>query len=211
MRDLPYLFVCDATNRPEVSGAIAGSQLGEAAHRLIKHTLNIKSNNTSHGLMEQPPVHTTNRDWSAGYGKFYDEKTNGYYGQYNHHGVMTRHRYGGQNDRQNFKIQDRLQHQEQFHNVKTEFSALTMEERERPSSSRLTDSRSITTNLQPQFVQNKGPSIPPPKWITKARPMNGMHTRRQEYALGTAAYDKQAKKVYQVKIRQSDAPEYRKQ
>ncbi|TKY52154.1 5'-3' exoribonuclease 4 [Spatholobus suberectus] len=192
-----------ARERPQVPGAVAGSQLGEAAHRLVKNTLNIKSNNTSHGLLEQPPAHhTKSRLRSAGYGKYYGENTSGYYGQYNNHGVMTRPRYGGQNERQ--------KHQEQFRNVKTEFSALRMEEGERPRSSRLPNSRPIT-NLQPQFVQNIGPSVPPPKWMTKAPLMNGMHTRHQEAALWATTHDKQTKKVYQVKTRQSDTPEYGKQ
>lgn len=210
LRDLPYLSVCDESHRLQVPGAIAGSQLGEAAHRLVKNTLNIKSNNTSHGLLEQPPVHhTMNRHRSAEYGKYYGENTSGYYGQYNHHGI-TRPKYGGQNDRQNLKIQDRLHNQEQFHNTKSEFVALTMEEGERPRSSRLPNSRPVT-NLQPQFMQNMDPSIPPPKWMTRTPPMNGMHTRHQEAALGPATHDKQTKKVYQVKTRQPDTPEYGKQ
>ncbi|XP_028221826.1 5'-3' exoribonuclease 4-like isoform X3 [Glycine soja] len=199
-----------ARERLQVPGAIAGSQLGEAAHRLVKNTLNIKSNNTSHGLLEQPPVHhTMNRHRSAGYGKYYGENISGYYGQYNHHGI-TRPKYGGQNDRQNLKIQDRLHNQEQFHNTKSEFVALTMEEGERPRSSRLPNSRPVT-NLQPRFMQNMDPSIPPPKWMTRTPPMNGMHTRHQEAALGPATHDKQTKKVYQVKTRQPDTPEYGKQ
>ncbi|KAL2325426.1 hypothetical protein Fmac_024484 [Flemingia macrophylla] len=199
--------------RLQVPGAIAGSQLGEAAHRLVKNTLNIKSNDTSLGLLEQSPVHhTMNKVRSNGYEKYYGEKTSGYYGQYNHHGTMTRPRYGGQNDRQNFKIPDRLQHLEQFHNVKNEFSALTMKEGERPwsSSSRHPNSRPIT-DLQPGFVQKVGPSTPPPKCTNKAPPMNGMNTRNQKAGLGAAARDKQTKKVYKVKTRQPDTPEYVKQ
>ncbi|XP_061374957.1 5'-3' exoribonuclease 4-like isoform X1 [Gastrolobium bilobum] len=203
--------------RPQLPAAIAGIQLGEAAHRLVKNTLNIKLNNTTH-LLEQPPVRHTMNGLSAGpsgYGKYYGEITNGYNGQYNPHGIMTGPRYpissnGGKDDRQNFRIRDRSQHQEQFHNVKTGFSALTMEEGVRPGSSRLPNSRH-TTNLQPQFVQNMGPPIPP-KWITKAPPMNGMYTGQQEATLGAAAYHKHTKKVYQVyqvKTGQpQDTPEY---
>ncbi|KAK7356009.1 hypothetical protein VNO80_15275 [Phaseolus coccineus] len=198
--------------RPQVPGAKAGSQLGEAAHRLVKNTLNIKSNNRSHGFLEQPPVHhSMNRLRSPGYGKYYGENASGYNGQYNHHGaMMTTPKYGGHNDRQNFKIRDRLQSEEKFHNMKTDFSSLTMEERERPRSLRLPSSRPIT-NLQPRFVQNTDPSIPSPKWMTKPQPTDGMPTRHQEAALGPTTHDKQTKKVYQVKIRQLDTPESEKQ
>ena len=209
--DLPDRSVYDASHRPQIPGAKAGSELGEAAHRFVKNTLNIKSNNRSHGLLEQPPVHhTMNRLRSAGYGKYYGENASGYNGQHNHHGVMTTPKYGGHNDRQNFKVRDRLQREEQFHNMKTELSALTMEERERPRSLRLPSSRPIT-NLQPRLVQNTDPSIPPPKWMTKPQPMNGMPARHQEAASGPTIHDKQTKKVYQVKIRQLDAPESGKQ
>ncbi|XP_022642909.1 5'-3' exoribonuclease 4-like [Vigna radiata var. radiata] len=196
---------------PRVSGAIVRYQLGEATHRFIKNILNIKSNDTSHGMLEQPPLHhKTNRLRLVRYGKYYGENASGYNGQYNHHGMMTTPKYGGHSDRQHFKIRDRLQREEQFHNVKTEFSALSMEERERPRSLRLPSSRPIA-NLQPWFVQNMDPSIPSTKWMTKPQPTNGMPTRNQEAALGPTAYDKQTKKVYQVKIRQLDTPKSAKQ
>lgn len=202
-------------DRPQVPGAIVGCQLGEAAHRLVKNTLNIKLNNTSHGLLGQPlgGHHIMNRFGSpepSGYGKYYGKNTN-YYGQYNQQDIMIRPRYpsssnGGQNDRQNFRIQDRSQHQEQFHDVNIRLSAITMEGvRTRPS--RLPNSRS-TTNPQRQLVQNVGPPIPPPNGMTKAAPMKGMYTRHQEAASRAAVYDKQMK-VYQVKTRQpQDMPEY---
>ncbi|KAK7277854.1 hypothetical protein RJT34_22873 [Clitoria ternatea] len=190
--------------RPQISGAIAGSQLGEAAHRLVKNTLNIKLNNTSHGLLEQPPVHhTMNRLRSAGDGKYYGENSSDYHGQYNHHDMMTRPRYGGQSNRQNFRIQDRPQHQEECLNLKTQISASTMAEGGRHGSSR------FPNNLQPQFVHNTGPPLAHSKWMTKAPPMNGMYTRHQDSALGTGSHDKQTKKVYQVKKQQPDtAAEY---
>ena len=156
-------------------------------------------------------------------GKYYGEDTSGYYGHYyNHQGIITRPRYpissnGGQSDRQNFRIHDRLQHHEQFHNVKTGFSALTMEEGVRPRSLAPKSPAMMllrppnsgpTSNMQHQFVQNMGPPIPPPKWITKAPDTNGVYTRHQEVGLG-GAYDKQIKKVYQIRTRQpQDMPEH---
>ncbi|XP_057425377.1 5'-3' exoribonuclease 4-like isoform X2 [Lotus japonicus] len=200
--------------RLQVPGAIAGPQLGDAAHRLVKNTLNIKLNNTSRGFLEQPPAHhTTNRFRAAGpsrYERYDGENTNGYYGQPNHHGVMARPRYpftsnGGQNDRHNFRTQFRSQHQEQSYNVKAGFSALTMEEGVRPRSSRLPNSGPI--NLEPRFVQNMGRPVPPPKWITKAPPANEMYSRHQEAASGAVPYDKQTK-AYQVKKQEpQDTPD----
>ncbi|XP_061340496.1 5'-3' exoribonuclease 4-like isoform X2 [Gastrolobium bilobum] len=213
--------------RPQVPGAIAGPQLGEAAHRLVKNSLNVRLNNTSQGLPELPGHHTMNKFRSpgpSGSGKYYGEDPSGYYGHYyNHQGIISRPRYpissnGGQNDRQNFRIQDRSQHHEQFHNMKTGFNALSMEEGVRPRSSAVPSpkpamilmrppSSGPTINLQHQFVQNMGPPIPPPKWITRAPDTNGVYTGHQEAALG-GAYDKQMK-VYQVKTRQpQDMPEY---
>ncbi|XP_058754260.1 5'-3' exoribonuclease 4-like isoform X1 [Vicia villosa] len=202
--------------RPQLPGAITGFQLGEAAHRLVKNSLNIKLNNTSHVLAEQPPVrHTVNRFQSAGpsgYGTYSRENTNSYYGEYNHHGVMTRHRNpvssnGGHIDRQNFRIQDRSRHQEQLQNVNNGFSSLTMEEGSRPTPSRQSISRP-TTNFEPRYVQNTGPPTPHPKWNTKA-PINGIYTRHQETAYGAVPRDKPAKKVYQVKTRlPQETPDY---
>ncbi|KAJ1385164.1 Zinc finger, CCHC-type, partial [Sesbania bispinosa] len=216
--------------RPQVPGAIAGPQLGEAAHRLVKNSLNIKMNNISHGLSEQlPGHHAMNRlrsGVSSGSGKYYGEDTSGYYGHYyNHQGIITRPRYpttsnGGHNDRQNFRTQDRSQYHEQFHNVKTGFYALTMDDGVRPRSSAMPSPKTPivmlsrppnsgqTANVQQQFVQNIGPPIPPPNWITKAPDTNGIYARHQEAALG-GAYDKHMKRVYQVKTRQpQDLPEF---
>ncbi|TKY61413.1 5'-3' exoribonuclease 4 [Spatholobus suberectus] len=216
--------------RPQVPGTMAGPQLGEAAHRLVKNSLNIKSNNTPYGSPEQlAGHHAMNRLRSAGpsgSGKYYGEDTSGYYGQYyNHQGIINRPRYpvssnGGHYDKQNFRIQDRSQHHEQYYNGRTGLYTLTMEEGPRPRPYAVPSPKTPavmlsrppnsgpTTNLQHQFVQNMGPPIPPPKWITKAPDTNGIYARHQEAALG-GAYDKHTKKVYQVKTRQpQDMSEY---
>lgn len=234
IKPLPVLWHEDnsrrhqARERQQVPGAIAGPQLGEAAHRLVRNSLQF-NNNTSYGLPDQfPSHHTMNRvrpTGASGSGKYYGEESSAYYGQnYNPQGMMTRPRFpiasnGWQNDRQNIRIQDRSQHHEQFHNMKTGFQALTIDEGVRPRSSAVPSSKTPammlmrpqnsghTANLQPQFVQNIGPPIPPPNWISKAPDTNGMYARHQETAVG-GAYDKPIKKVYQIKTRNpQDMPE----
>jgi hypothetical protein len=125
-------------------------------------------------------------------------------------------------DRRNFRIQDRSRHREQFQNVKSGFSALTMEEGSRPKPSRLPSSgpqanieirfvqntgpprppptSGPPTNIEPRFMQSTGPPRPLPNWNNKA-PMNGTYTRRQDAAFGAVPHHKQVKKVYQVKTR----------
>ncbi|GMI65253.1 ACC INSENSITIVE 1, ETHYLENE INSENSITIVE 5, EXORIBONUCLEASE 4, exoribonuclease 4 [Hibiscus trionum] len=48
-----------ARDRALVPGAIIGPQLGEAAHRLVKSTLNVKSNRSSSWSMEQPSFNSS--------------------------------------------------------------------------------------------------------------------------------------------------------
>ncbi|XWS64655.1 hypothetical protein CRYUN_Cryun05aG0021600 [Craigia yunnanensis] len=52
-------------DRPRVPGAIVGPQLGEAAHRLVKNTLNFKSNGSSSGLFEQPPFFNISSNYTS--------------------------------------------------------------------------------------------------------------------------------------------------
>lgn len=73
-------------DRPQVPGGISGPSLGEAAHRLLKNTLNIKSNGSyAAGVMEQNSYlnalgnHTANRPRPAGpsgYGRGFHEQMN---------------------------------------------------------------------------------------------------------------------------------------
>ncbi|KAM3705174.1 hypothetical protein ACB098_03G060200 [Castanea mollissima] len=195
--------------RPQVPGAIAGPSLGEAAHRLVKNTLNIN--------------YTVNRPRPAGpsgYQRGFTEDPNYYHGHHNNFpGMVARPRFnvasnGLQGERQNLRTQDRLQYPDQIRNLRTGVSALAIEVsvRTRPPavmSPRPTAMMSPrmpnlgnSTNLPNQFVENMGaPPTPPPKWINKAPAANGgMHIRQQETASwGTC--EKQVKKVYQVKTR----------
>ncbi|KAJ7973445.1 5'-3' exoribonuclease [Quillaja saponaria] len=215
--------------RPQVPGAIAGPQLGEVAHRLVKNTLGIKSSDIAHGQLEQPSRdipsnHAINRLRPAGpsgYGRNFGEDTSYYHGRYNYHqgqGVTSRPRFpfssnGGQGDGQNFRIKDKSQYQEQCHNFRTGFSALTTEENVRfrppavgsPKPPPMMPARMPNSghpaNINQQFVQNFGsPPTPPPKWLNQAPAANGrLHIRHQEPVPGGGLYDRHVKKVYQVK------------
>ncbi|GFZ02849.1 exoribonuclease 4 [Actinidia rufa] len=114
--------------RPLVPGGIYGPQLGEAAHRLLKNTLNLRPNHNYNGSLEQMPHrnsasnHVNNRPREAGpsgYGRGYTEDPSPYYGNYNQpRAIAGTPRpalapYELQGNKQNFKTQDRYLHQEQ--------------------------------------------------------------------------------------------------
>ncbi|XP_021669353.2 5'-3' exoribonuclease 4 isoform X2 [Hevea brasiliensis] len=185
--------------RPQVPRGIAGPLLGEAAHRLVKNTLNIRPNGSSSRYFEQPPYRNIpgnpmfNRPRPAGPSgneRSYNYDPNYYYGHYgNQQGLMSNPRFspisnGMPGNRHNFKTQDRVQYPEQYHDIKSGISALTVEEnvRSRPPVVILqrVPNTGSNSNMHHQVEQNIGPlPSPPTKWIF--RPAGDAETNfRQE-------------------------------
>ncbi|TYI46766.1 hypothetical protein E1A91_D13G127700v1 [Gossypium mustelinum] len=199
-------------DRSRLPGAIVGPQLGEAAHRLVKNTLNIIPNGSSSGLFEQPPsfnvssnytiikqrparpsgfergffddpsLSYSSRPRAAGLsgGRGYSDGPN-YYGQYNHlNGVMANPRHpssnGMQVNRNNFLAQDRLHHQERYHDLRTGMSALSFEGSGRGAihvemSSRMPNPGYLR-NLDHRSEQNTISPPIPTKWINMPENIN---------------------------------------
>ncbi|KAK2991443.1 hypothetical protein RJ640_028526 [Escallonia rubra] len=196
-------------DRPHVPGAISGSLLGEAAHRLLKNTLNIKPNGTSSGVLEQMSyrnsagnhvVHRPRPAGPSGYEKGFFEDPNSFHG-HRPRGVMDTPRFAGphnefQGNRLNFRAQERTLYQEQYNNLRNGMSNMAIEGSIRTRSPavmapRMPNSGQVL-NTRHQFVQNAGPPpSPPTRWISK---LSGGNSGMNE---------KQVKKVYQVKSRVS--------
>ncbi|GKV07341.1 hypothetical protein SLEP1_g19135 [Rubroshorea leprosula] len=207
-------------DRPQVPGAIAGPQLGEAAHRLVRNTLNIKSNGPSSGFLEHQSYHNNipsnyisgrpRPAGPAGYERGFINERNYYNGHHsNEQGIMGNPRYlfssnGSKGSRNNHRGHDRP-YQEHYHDSRTGMSALTLDSSingRAPAemSSRMPNARS-SQYLEHQVVQGMGP-LPSPltKWISRTGSGNAGVDFKQETMYG-GAYKKQVKKVYQVKTR----------
>ncbi|KDP23624.1 hypothetical protein JCGZ_23457 [Jatropha curcas] len=206
-------------DRPQVPGAIAGPLLGEAAHRLVKTTLNIRSGGSSSRFSEQVPYrnipgnHTFNRTRPAGHysgqEKGYIDDPNFYYGHHNNQqGLISNTRFpplsnGVTGNRNNFRNQERAQYPEQYRDLRTGISALTVEENNRRPPvvvmQRMPTS-GYGSNLPNQFEQNLGPlPSPPTNWIGKGAGDADMYFRQE--AVQRSANEKQVKQVYQIKTR----------
>ncbi|KAJ6876991.1 5'-3' exoribonuclease 4-like [Populus alba x Populus x berolinensis] len=201
--------------RSQVQRAVAGPFLGDAAHRLVKNTLNIKPNVSSSRVFDQqlyhniPGNYTFYRPRPAGYGRGYRDDPNYHYAQHsNQQGLMSNPRYqslsnGVQSNRHNFRTQDRVQYYQQYHNLSSGVSALTVEENIRSRAPAVISPRmpnpGNTPNLQNQAEQNTGVlSSPPTNWINKTAAGNtGMYFKQEATSIGPN--EKQVKLVYQAK------------
>ncbi|KAK9691790.1 hypothetical protein RND81_09G220400 [Saponaria officinalis] len=169
--------------RPQVPGAIGGPQLGQAAHRLLKNTLNIKHTDSS-SILDYVPHrnhtggHMFNRPrpaGPAGYERGFNDDTNYYYGQHNHQVPRPlpngpRLPYDPRGGRYNGREDDR--------DLRAAMSNLTMDgSRNRPYSPQVL----MRPRAQNNFGQNLNqPPSPPVKWINRPEVGNNMYFRHQE-------------------------------
>ena len=193
--------------RPQVSRAVAGPVLGEAAHRLVKNTLNIRSNGSS-----SRGNNTFNRArpaGPAGYGRSYGDDPNYHYPHYNNQqGLMSNHMHplssnGVQGNRHNSRPQERVQYHQQYHDSSTGVSALAVEENFRSRGPAVILQRNPNPGYTPksynQYEHNTVPlPAPPTNWINKtAEGEAGMYFRQD--AISRGPNEKQLKQVYQLK------------
>ncbi|PKA59751.1 5'-3' exoribonuclease 4 [Apostasia shenzhenica] len=171
-----------ARERPQVSGAISGLLLGEAAHRLVKNSLQIKAN--SAGLLDTPynkknPYFTSKPQparplgFEGGFDNpNYYQNTN-YYHQHMHNPrgfsnsrpvQLTSERQKSKNNR----VNEIFSHQYQYYNYETGMSDLTLQDgptlRHQP---RVAPNAGFWLNQPPPPIQNVGPPPPQPpaNWI----------------------------------------------
>lgn len=127
-----YLSVCFF--RPQVPGAISGSILAEAAHRLVRDTFCIESSPSR--LLDHPPYRhkTTNKPRPTGplgYERGFKEDAKYYHGQHNDtdsSSTVQSNFSNVQANKQNFRVHNRVSHKDHHRNSLTEMSNLTIED-----------------------------------------------------------------------------------
>ncbi|KAH9604723.1 hypothetical protein KSS87_018734 [Heliosperma pusillum] len=184
--------------RPQVPGAIGGPQLGQAAHRLLKNTLNIKQTDSSpivdyiphRNHPGNPMSHRPRPAGPAGYERGYYDDSNYYYGQPSyHHGPRAapngpRAPYDSRGDRYHGRPEDNR-------DLRAAMSNLTMDgPRNRPQ-------MLMRPRAQHNVVQNGNqlPS-PPVEWINRPEAGNNMYYRQPEIL---PQQQQQHRQMYQVK------------
>ena len=161
-----------------------GPQLGEAAHRLVKNTLNIRHSDSSPGYLEHMPhrdhpgnymFHRPRPSGPTGYGRGYYDDTNYYYRHHNvprtmHNGPRLPCEMRG--SRHNVMDKDRSRHPEDYRDLGTAMSNLRLEgsgnRQSAPMRPMMQTSPGQMRNPQYKSVQNGSrlPS-PPVKWVNR--------------------------------------------
>ncbi|CAN0920506.1 5'-3' exoribonuclease 4 [Linum grandiflorum] len=202
--------------RRQLPGVISGPELGEAAHRLVRNTLNIRPNN---GLIEQPLVPNgagnqmasrNRRPATYDYGRSYGDDPNFRDGYYNQQRPMGGPKAplplnGLQGSRQNFRPKERFRNVDKFRDLRTGVSSLTLDENvgvgppamllQRKPNSR------YPQNFNHQFEQTTSalPS-PPTKWSNNMPDGAAGRYFRQDTATRSRKEKQQVRHVYQIKM-----------
>lgn len=170
-------------NRPQVPGAIHGNMLGEAAHRLLKNSLNIRSSGPSY---EQPNYQNIPGNNFQHRPRRNPNEDPNYYP--NPRASMPRPKFGfspPNHYRQNINQQGNYTYQEPYQDLNNGMAGLTMNNGNR-------NRQYPVRAAPPQAAQSSGnlPS-PPSTWISRPVMREGN-------------YEKDVKKVYQIKTRVSE-------
>lgn len=204
-----------ARDRPQVSRAISGPHLGEASHRLLRNTLQMKPSTS--GSFDQPynryhvpKNHTVNRPRPAGpsgYEGGYTQDANYYNGNHNNpRGVINNSRpappyNNGMWNGQNYTMQDQSQYHDHY-NLLAGMSSLKIDERSSyppPMMQPQMPSAPYLPTVQQMPGQYVGQSpVPPTTWFDKPVYGNPGFYPPQQGAVPHSGYEKQAMS-YQVK------------
>ncbi|KAL9249200.1 5'-3' exoribonuclease 4-like protein [Drosera capensis] len=210
MKPFPTLWHEENVNRrqrerPQIPGAIYGLQLGEAAHRLIKNSLNIRQSSPSPGWSGSMPYqnyagnHMFNKPTPAAgpsnYGRGYHDDMDFNYGPQNGP-VKLAPRYANYGIRNNMKVQGRLPQGGYYEDLPQAMVTLTVGEVGRGP--RPLAMRPTINHFGSNHVNT--PPAPPTKWIKPAAVGSGTYYRPQ----GSGAFGNQSKQIYQIKTRGND-------
>ncbi|PIA44909.1 hypothetical protein AQUCO_01700467v1 [Aquilegia coerulea] len=201
-----------ARDRPQVSRAISGPHLGEASHRLLRNTLQIKPSTS--GWLDQSSYrqhisnnHTVNRPRPAGpsgYERGYAQDPNYYYANNTPRGTISISRstpsFNEIRNEQNYRTPERYQYQDQY-NLPGGMSSLTIQERASyphpvipPRVSNVLYSPS-PQQIHVQYVVQ--PPRPPTTWIDKPfYGKSGVYVQQQE-GQSPRGYEQQVRVIYQ--------------
>lgn len=174
-----------ARERPQVPGVMRGPQLGQAAQRLVKNTLNIRHSDSSPGYLEHMPhrdhpgnymFHRPRPAGPAGYGRGYYDDTNYYYRHHNMPRTIpnaSRLPYEMNGSRPNVMTEDRSRHREDYRDLGPSMSNLRLEgsgnRQTAPMGPRMQTSPGQMLNPQYNSGQNGRSQLPSPpiKWVNR--------------------------------------------
>ncbi|KAL6008139.1 5'-3' exoribonuclease 4 [Asimina triloba] len=211
-----------AKDRRQVQGAISGPLLGEAAHRLLRNSLQVKSNNNA-GLLDSPYQNFSNNMINKprpagpfGYEGGFTPDPNYYSHGHQHHirgmihpsrSAPSSHEFQG--SRPSLR-QERLP-QEQVHDMRGGMLNLTIEDGTIYHQQQQYGMMPRMPNIGPmqhphQHVRNTPPPPrPPTDWIDK--PVSGnMGNYYWQESAPPGGYERQVRKVYQPRTRPPQCP-----